>query len=200
MREAATDLFIVPSSSRMRESFAPAHGYAAGMSSFALSNLRLRPGEEHRVTLDVEIDPFSLGGVDYIVASPVSAELVVQRTVSGNVLALRFDARVSGPCMRCLAPATHEVLVNVNEYEADDARAPDDLRTEYVKEGLLEISSWARDQIGFDLPEQILCQPGCLGLCAICGKNLNLDPHEHEDAPGDPRWAALEALRVIDAD
>lgn len=170
------------------------------MTTFLLRNLTLRPGEEHRVALDIDVDPFTLGGVDYAVATPVPAELTVQRTVSGKVLALAFRASVAGPCMRCLEPAIHEISVDASEYDADDATAPDDLRTEYVREGLLEVSSWARDLIAAGLPEQILCRPACAGLCGVCGRNLNLEPHEHEDTPGDPRWAALEALRGTDGD
>jgi uncharacterized metal-binding protein YceD (DUF177 family) len=30
----------------------------------------------------------------------------------------------------------------------------------------------------------------------VCGKNLNEEPHVHEEAVTDPRWAALEALRT----
>lgn len=170
------------------------------MTTLLLRRLTLRPGEEHRVVLDVDVDPFLLGGLEYIVGTPVPAELVVQRTVSGNVMALRFDASVTGPCMRCLAPARLDVSVAADEYEADDAKAPDDLRTEYIEDGLLAVSTWARDQIGISLPEQILCRPDCRGLCAVCGKDLNVDPHEHDDVGGDPRWAALEALRGDDAD
>ena len=32
-------------------------------------------------------------------------------------------------------------------------------------------------------------------LCAECGKNLNDEPHTHEEQHRDPRWAALDALR-----
>ena len=45
------------------------------------------------------------------------------------------------------------------------------------------------------LPEQILCRPECAGLCPVCGKNLNDEPHEHAEQASDPRWAALDALR-----
>ncbi len=34
-----------------------------------------------------------------------------------------------------------------------------------------------------------------LTTCPACGKDLNLEPHTHEDDATDPRWAALEALR-----
>jgi hypothetical protein len=29
----------------------------------------------------------------------------------------------------------------------------------------------------------------------VCGKNLNDEPHAHQDEPVDSRWTALEELR-----
>jgi uncharacterized metal-binding protein YceD (DUF177 family) len=29
----------------------------------------------------------------------------------------------------------------------------------------------------------------------VCGKDLNLEPHTHEDVAADPRWSALEELK-----
>ncbi len=57
------------------------------------------------------------------------------------------------------------------------------------------MSAWARDAVALGLPEKILCRPDCAGLCGECGKNLNDEPHVHEQEHRDPRWAALEALR-----
>jgi uncharacterized protein len=48
------------------------------------------------------------------------------------------------------------------------------------------------------LPDKILCRPDCAGLCPVCGKDLNAEPHEHVEESSDPRWAALEALRERD--
>ena len=60
---------------------------------------------------------------------------------------------------------------------------------------MLDVHGWARDAIALALPEQILCRPDCKGLCPVCGKDLNLEPHEHEEEDADPRWAALAELR-----
>ena len=97
--------------------------------------------------------------------------------------------------MRCLAPATARIDVVAQEYHASETGADDELRSEYVVEGDLDLDAWARDQVALSLPDQILCRPDCAGLCPVCGKDLNLEPHEHEEAAVDPRWAALEALR-----
>ncbi len=102
--------------------------------------------------------------------------------------------------MRCLAPAAAVVEADAREYHATDPSADDELRSDYVVEGDLDLDAWARDQIALSLPDQILCRPDCAGLCPVCGKDLNVEPHEHAEAAVDPRWAALEALRGDSAD
>ncbi len=97
--------------------------------------------------------------------------------------------------MRCLKDAFVDVAVDAREYHATADDAPDDLRSEYVVDGEVELSQWARDAIATGLPTQVLCRPDCAGLCSTCGKDLNDQPHEHEETVPDPRWAALEALR-----
>ncbi len=167
------------------------------MTTFSLRHLRLRPGEEHREELAAELAPFTLGGALYEpVPSTVRAELIVQRAQSGDVFRLRFPIRVEGPCMRCLDPAGVDVVVDAQEYEASDPAAADELRSEYVRDGELDVGAWAHDQVALALPEPILCRPDCAGLCPVCGKNLNDEPHEHDEVATDPRWAALEALRA----
>lgn len=167
------------------------------MARFPLRNLRLRPGEEHREPLELRFEPLSFGGVAYA-PSPrdVLAELVVQRATSGDVLRLAFTTRLEGPCIRCLAQAGVAIEVDAQEYEASDARADEDLRSEYVVDGELDVDAWARDLVALSVPDQILCRPDCAGLCPVCGKDLNVEPHEHGETPADPRWAALESLRA----
>ena len=171
------------------------------MTRFSLRNLRLRPGEEHCERIEIDLDPLALGGASYApTPRSVPAELVVQRAQSGDVFRLRFATRVEGPCMRCLGLAGVDVAGDAQEYEASEPNAPEDLRSEYVREGELDVGAWAHDQVALVLPEPILCRPDCAGLCPVCGKNLNDEPHRHEDVVADPRWAALEALRTDASD
>jgi uncharacterized protein len=166
------------------------------VTAFPLRTVRLRPGEEHREQVPVALEPFDLGGQRYLPAEPeVPADLSIARATSGDVFRLRFRTRLHGPCMRCLADAALDVAVDAREYHAADEEAPEELRSEYVADGKLELSAWARDAIALALPDQILCRPDCAGLCAVCGRDLNAEPHEHEEEGGDPRWAALERLR-----
>jgi uncharacterized protein len=168
------------------------------MTSFDLRNAKLRPGEEHREALDVELPAFEFGGQRYLpVPDEVPARLAVTKAVTGTVFTLDFTTRLHGPCYRCLGDAVLEVPIHAREYQASTPDH-DELTTPYVVENRLELSTWARDAVALALPDKILCQPDCAGLCPDCGKNLNDEPHVHEVTTADPRWAALEALREHD--
>jgi uncharacterized protein len=174
-------------------------GTLARVTAYPIRQLRLRPGEEHRETIETPVEPLRLGGLTYTAApETVSAQVVIQRATSGDVFQLRFAVSVEGPCMRCLADASAGVGVDAREYQDTDVDAPAELVTDYVRDGELLVGDWVRDQIVLSLPAQILCRPDCAGLCTVCGKDLNIEPHEHRDDDLDPRWAALDALRRDD--
>jgi uncharacterized protein len=165
------------------------------MTSFNLRHVKLRPGEEHREALEVELPAFEFGGQRYLpVPEEVESLLVVTRATTGTVFALAFTVRLHGPCYRCLDDAVLELPIAVTEYQAT---VPDDdeLTTPYVDDEQLDVSAWARDAVALALPTKILCRPDCAGLCPECGKNLNEEPHTHEQETADPRWDALEALK-----
>jgi uncharacterized protein len=166
------------------------------MTTFPLRRLRLRSGDSHSERVAIALEPFELGGQRYLpVPGEVDATLEVQRGTSGDMFRLSFETRMHGPCMRCLRDAVVGVAVDAREYHALAEDAADELRSEYVVDEGLQLSQWARDAIAAVLPEQILCRDDCAGLCAVCGKDLNEEPHVHEETQLDPRWAALEALR-----
>jgi uncharacterized protein len=166
------------------------------MTFFDLRQAKLRPGEEYRDEQDVELAPFDLGGQRYLpVPETVPAELVISRGSSGTTFELRFDARLHGPCVRCLKDAVVDLPIHAREYQATNPGEAEELRTQYVVDSRLDLSSWARDAIALELPEQILHAPDCAGLCPVCGEDLNENPHEHVEERQDPRWAALEGLK-----
>jgi uncharacterized protein len=166
------------------------------MSSIALRRLRLRPGEVRREEVDVDLEPFLLGGQRYE-AHPetIPVEVEIMQASGATVFDMRLHAKLAGPCMRCLGYAEVEVDTKAREFHDPAAPPADALRSDYVVDDELEVGTWARDAIALALPEQILCRPECAGLCPVCGKDLNAEPHEHVDERVDPRWAALESLR-----
>jgi uncharacterized protein len=166
------------------------------VTSFSLRSLRLRPGEEYRDAKEVELQPLVLGGQRYLpVPDKVDADLLVSRVSSGTVFELRYSARLHGPCYRCLSDAVLDVSVSAREYQATNPGESDELRTPYLVDEQLDLSAWAHDALVLALPDQILCRLDCAGLCPVCGADLNVQPHEHDDQELDSRWAALSELR-----
>ena len=157
---------------------------------FDLGRLTLASGEGRRLELEVRLDDLQLGEQRYrVTAAPLVLD--VSRTTVGWSLRLRYEATLEGPCMRCLEPAARTIAVDVRE--VDQPGAGDELHSPYVDGDELDVRGWARDALMLDLAGQVVCRDECAGLCAICGKNLNDEPHEHERAP-DPRWAKLSEL------
>ena len=165
------------------------------MTHFKLRTVKLRPGEEQTAEPEIELEPLAYGGERYVaVPETVPAELAINRAMTGTVFSLRFRARLHGPCQRCLGDAVVDSSIAAREYEATVPES-EDMRNPYLADGELDLSAWARDSLALSLPEQILCRADCAGLCPVCGKDLNVEPHAHEEEREDPRWSALAELR-----
>jgi len=164
--------------------------------SFNLRQVKLRSGEEYRDEIELELEPFDLGGQRYLpVPEKVPAALAITKASTGTVFELGFTGRMHGPCYRCLGDAVLELSIEGREYQATNPQGLDELRTPYLEDDNLDLAAWSRDAVALALPEKILCRVDCAGLCPVCGKDLNEEPHTHEEETSDSRWAALEALR-----
>ena len=166
------------------------------MTTFNVRTAKLRAGEQFRDVQGVDLEPLELGGQRYVpIPESPEAAITLTQTSYGLVLELELEARMVGPCVRCLADAGVSLQVKSREYQATSPGESDELHSDYVVRDHLQVSTWARDAVALELPDQILCRADCAGLCPVCGKDLNREPHEHEGEDVDPRWAALAELR-----
>jgi uncharacterized protein len=166
------------------------------MTVFSLRNVKLRTGEQFRGEVEVQLEPLLLGGTEYApVPATVPATLTITKASSGSVYELSFRASLHGPCFRCLRDTVVEESVDAREYQATNPDGDEELESPYVTDAAVELSTWARDALALGLPDKILHSPDCAGLCPVCGKDLNEEPHTHEEVAADPRWAALDELR-----
>ncbi len=166
------------------------------MTTFDVRSVKLRSGEQFRDVRQVELPPFQLGGERYLaVPSEPEAAFTMSRVTSGLLFELEFEARLVGPCFRCLADARVTTAVRAQEYHATSPGDSDELRTPYLADGRLDLSAWARDTVALTLPDKILCRSECAGLCAGCGADLNTEPCACPPPEPDARWAKLAEVR-----
>jgi uncharacterized protein len=163
---------------------------------FNIRTARLQSGDQFRDVKEVDLEPLELGGQRYIpIPESPEAALTLTRLSSGLMLELEVAVRLVGPCVRCLGDAGLDVAVNDRQYQATAPEDDEELRTPYLQDDRLDLSAWARDAVALALPDKILCRSDCAGLCPVCGKDLNVEPHEHEDEGGDERWSKLAELK-----
>ncbi|MDP8970774.1 MAG: YceD family protein [Actinomycetota bacterium] len=165
-----------------------------------VADLLDQPGASRRVDLCVgPPDDLVLPLVDMV--GPLRLAGVVESVVDGLLVRGRLTVAVQMACARCLANVEDELASSVTELFSDPARVDldDEVEVGYeVREGLIDLDTLLRDALIPAVPYQPLCRADCLGLCASCGTNLNHDDCACVEAATDPRWSALEGLRLSD--
>jgi uncharacterized protein len=124
-------------------------------------------------------------------ASPV-ADVVLESVLGGVSVTGTVTAPWTGACRRCLTPASGVLHMPVRELYTEGG---DGEETYSLVNDEVDLEPLVRDAVLLELPQAPLCRPDCLGLCPHCGVNRNEEACGCE-APRDPRWGALDALRM----
>jgi DUF177 domain-containing protein len=147
------------------------------------------------------------GGLREANATAIAADITATHTNPGAYLQGEADARVEAECSRCLrifeAPVHAEFAeqyyarFGVEQGEAL-GEAPRDAKT-IGSDFRIDLEPLLREELILATPLAPLHSPDCKGLCPVCGKDLNEDPHTH-DEPVDGRWAKLAQLKDFHAE
>lgn len=140
-------------------------------------------------------------------ADPLEGDVRIARTNRGILVTGRLTTSVDESCSRCLRPIEvpidialeEEVLPSIDfatGLPIDSSREPDVARLNDHHE--LDLEPLMREAILLAEPIAPLCRPDCPGLCVVCGEDLSVGEHEHDDTPLDPRLEALRAFRRDD--
>ncbi|MFA5810533.1 MAG: DUF177 domain-containing protein [Thermoleophilia bacterium] len=170
--------------------------------TFDLSAVPLELGVAKTIEIQLYLPPLHLAGQDYhFVPDQVAARLTVNYVGQGYAVSLGFKCRLEGVCWRCLEVAGLDMSIEVDDFleiklpPIEEMREEEEASPWYTEDGMLNVSAWARDAVAEKLPLKILCQPGCMGLCAQCGANLNLVECGCEQ-PVDSRWDKLKEWKA----
>ena len=160
------------------------------------------PGAHRDVVVDgVLIDL----GADLVQASPLEVRARIARTNRGVIVTGHVRTSLAETCSRCLVaievpldvPVDEEVLPSIDlgsGLPVDTTAEPEAHRLSDHHE--LDLEPLAREAILLAAPIAPVCLPDCRGLCPECGADLNAGPHDHGEAPVDPRLAKLLDFKV----
>ena len=132
-------------------------------------------------------------------------------TVSGQIRREGRRVHVSGlvtarlqlECDRCLKPVERPVdsrfkleYVTAEDYEAQQAveLTEEDLDLSVFDGEVIDIDELITEELLLTVPDHVLCDDNCKGICPVCGVNRNSVDCECRTAEVDPRWAGLEKL------
>ncbi len=140
---------------------------------------------------------------DFTVTGPV----VLSIDVHVRDERVRVKGHVRAPlalvCGRCLEPYSLPVDADFDlEYvpETDDDDKPErevepaEFSLAYYRDEVIDLGALLTEQFYLAIPMKPLCQDTCGGLCAMCGKNLNLGSCDCRATWEDPRLAVLRSL------
>jgi uncharacterized protein len=163
----------------------------------SLADLPLRGGERYERVYPLEIEPIVLGGTAYQVLVPGGVDLTVDRVTGGYLVGVALDAKIYGPCARCLDEAVLEVHAQQQEFgpTAKDGWEETEF-SEFINDLVLDVDGLAREALILALPARVVCAEECKGLCARCGKDLNKGPCDCGEETIDQRWSRLKDLRL----
>ena len=148
---------------------------------------------------------FSADVADFRVVGPVALAFDIFKDKQQFHLVGTVRTVLELPCSRCLEPFTTPVdasfdlryLPQTANPGAGDEREieEDDLSTAFYSNDEIDLGQLMREQFLLALPMKPLCRDDCLGLCPVCGTNLNRGTCTCTRGWDDPRLAALKSLK-----
>ena len=150
-----------------------------------------RPGSTKDIDVVVVAEDFEFNDsrIDDV---PVQVRLHLEALSAGIAVTGVATAHWQGACKRCLAPVPESTEIDIDELYQVKVTDPDAFPIDADQLTLLPM---VRENILVVVPQFLLCQPECKGMCPQCGADLNEGQCSCATPVTDDRWAALEALK-----
>jgi uncharacterized protein len=97
-------------------------------------------------------------------------------------------------CVRCLIQFDQALNSDFTELYAFSKNSVTESELILPEDGYIDLYPLVREFMLLEVPISSICRPDCLGLCQICGNNLNEEQCEHDQESIDPRLAKLKSL------
>jgi len=137
---------------------------------------------------------------------PLAAKISVSREDENYGVTGRLAGKLKLVCDRCLETYTFAVIrdfhlslslpLSSESIRDETELEKEDLAVRFIEDEKIDLDDIIREQIYLSLPMKLLCKKGCKGLCARCGKNLNIDTCNCDKGGGHPAFLKLKDLKI----
>ncbi len=128
----------------------------------------------------------------------------IVRTHQGVLVTADIEVEANLTCGRCLRrfPQSSSLHIEEEYLLAAEIQTGRRVDTSYGDEtdfridedNIVDLTEALRQYVIADEPMKPLCQAECLGLCHLCGSDLNQGDCKCDANPVDPRWSTLAVL------
>lgn len=118
----------------------------------------------------------------------------VSRAAQGLLVQIQLSAEQPAECVRCLKNFMQRLEINDTELYAFNRDSVTQSGLLVPENGKIDLEPIVREEMILAAPISPLCNPGCKGLCPICGGDLNLETCNHQESILDPRLQTLRTL------
>jgi len=115
----------------------------------------------------------------------------VGRTPQGLLFTGNFRSGTVLECVRCLRPFEQELRWTLSELYAFTSKSVSDSELILPEDAQVDIEPLIREHALLEIPINPICRIDCLGLCPICGEDLNVRDCGHRPGRGASPFAAL---------
>lgn len=138
------------------------------------------PPTEREYRFPIECDRFSIalaGRDDISCADSVRATVVIYRIETTIYLKGEVIMHVVAACSRCQADFTSQITGKL-KLVLSSSRSRNGTEDEDIEFGTysgeeIDLAEFCIEAFGLNLPQTLICNPECKGLCYICGADLN---------------------------
>ena len=152
---------------------------------FAIDERIDEAGETLPFVGHLDVDGYSLGDHSFELPAGLDYDLVLTNTGEGILATGLVRAHVVGTCDRCLERAEFDVAGEVDGYylfEEPEELGEDEDEADFelvAPDNTIDLSAALESALVMETPFVVLCREDCLGLCPVCGANLNEEDCGH---------------------
>jgi len=131
---------------------------------------------------DLELDQFS-------------GSAHIGRTPQGLLVQGRFLCQIWLECVRCLNTFTRPLTWELTELFAFNKKSVSESDLLLPEDAHIDLQPLLREYALLEIPLSPICKPDCMGLCPVCGQDLNIFNCGHRPLADESPFSVLKKLR-----